>query len=172
MDADILSYMDADLSADLESYPPLLEALTTGGYDVATGSRLLNPALTTRSFKREFASRGYNFLVRTLLGTHFSDAQCGFKALTRRAAQHLLPLVEDMGWFFDTELLGLADKLGYRIFDLPVRWVENRDSRVKMFRTAMAETKRIAAVAAQIPAGQNVFAIVLLKGILSRISDS
>jgi len=67
------------------------------------------------------------------LGTHFSDAQCGFKALTRKAARHLLPLVEGTGWFFDTELLVMAEKLGYRIFDLPVRWVENRDSRVKCF---------------------------------------
>jgi glycosyltransferase involved in cell wall biosynthesis len=142
-DADILSYMDVDLSSDLESFPSLIEALTTGGYDVAVGSRLLNPGLTTRCFKREFVSRCYNLLVRSILGTHFSDAQCGFKALTRRAAQHLLPLVEGMGWFFDTELLVMAEKSGYRIFDLPVRWVENCDSRVKIFRTSIVDLKEL-----------------------------
>lgn len=114
-DAEILSYMDADLSTDLGAFLTLIEALATGGYDVATGSRLLEPASTIRSFRRELVSRAYNLLVRALLQTHFSDAQCGFKALTRRAAQCLLPQVEDTGWFFDTELLVLAEKLGYRI---------------------------------------------------------
>ena len=142
-DADILSYMDVDLSSDLESFPSLIEALATGGYDVAIGSRLLNPTSTTRCFKREFASRSYNLLVRIMLGTHFSDAQCGFKALTRKAARYLLPLVEGTGWFFDTELLVMAEKLGYRIFDLSVRWVENRDSRVKILRTSIVDLKEL-----------------------------
>jgi len=139
--ADILSYMDADLSTDLKAFPTLIQSLANGGFGLATGSRLLEPSLTTRSFKREFASRCYNKLVKALLRTHFSDAQCGFKAITRRAAEHLLPLVEDNGWFFDTELLVLAEKHGYHIFDLPVRWVENGDSHVHIFRTAMGDIK-------------------------------
>lgn len=140
-DADVLSYMDADLSSDLNAFPALIEALAGGGYDIATGSRLLRHELTTRCLKREVASRCYNSIIKRSFATHFSDAQCGFKALTRRAAQHLLPLVEDPSWFFDTELLVLAEKLGYRIFDLPVRWVENRDSHVRIFRTAVDDLK-------------------------------
>jgi glycosyltransferase involved in cell wall biosynthesis len=139
--ADILSYMDADLSADLDAFPALIDPLAKGRYDLATGSRLLNPALTTRSFKREITSRCYNALVKVWLGTHFSDAQCGFKAITRRAAEHLLPLVRDEGWFFDTELLVLAEKLGYRIHDAPVKWVESRDSHVRILRTALDDLK-------------------------------
>ncbi len=139
--ADILSYMDADLSTELEAIPPLIEALAVGGYDIATGSRLLKPALTSRGFKREFASRGYNRLVKALLRTSFSDAQCGFKAITRQAAQQLLPLIEDTGWFFDTELLATAEKMDYRIFDLPVRWIENRDSHVKVLQTAIDDIR-------------------------------
>ena len=140
-EADILCYMDADLSTDLGALPALLASVANGGHDVATGSRLLVPALTTRCFKREFISRGYNYLVKALLWTHFSDAQCGFKAISRRAAQHLLPMVEDTGWFFDTELLARAEKCGYRIHDLPVRWIENRDSHVRIFRTALEDVK-------------------------------
>src|SRR5216117_1992350 len=91
--------------------------------------------------KREFISRSYNALVKGVFGTKFSDAQCGFKAITRRAAAQLLPLVEDNDWFMDTELLVIAEKLGYRIFDLPVRWVEDPDSRVKIWRTALDDVK-------------------------------
>jgi hypothetical protein len=133
--------MDADLSTELEAFPPMIEALVTGAYDLATGSRLLKPTLTKRCLKREVVSRCYNRLVKTMLNTHFSDAQCGFKAITRGAAAHLLPLVEDTGWFFDTELLALAERLGYRIFDLPVRWNENRDSHVKVLNTAKEDVR-------------------------------
>lgn len=139
--ADILSYMDADLSTDLSAFPQLIEAVTTGGHDIATGSRLLKPELTTRSLQREVASRCYNALVKAMLRRQFSDAQCGFKALTRRAAQHLLPLVEDTGWFFDTELLVMAERLGYRTRELPVRWVEGPDSRVNIISTAIHDLR-------------------------------
>jgi glycosyltransferase involved in cell wall biosynthesis len=134
--ADILSYMDVDLSSDLEAFPFMIEALVTGGFDLGTGSRLLKPSMTTRGFKRELLSRCYNLLVKALLNTRFSDAQCGFKAITRKAANKLLPLVEDNHWFMDTELLVLAEKLGYRVFDLPVRWVDDADSRVEICRAA------------------------------------
>jgi hypothetical protein len=108
---------------------------------LAKGSRLLKGSCTTRCFEREVISRVYNLLVKFMFRTRFSDAQCGFKAITRRAANELLPLVEDDGWFFDTELLVLAEKLGYRIFDLPVRWVEDPDSRVKICRTALQDIR-------------------------------
>ncbi|MGO8930912.1 MAG: dolichyl-phosphate beta-glucosyltransferase [Limisphaerales bacterium] len=133
--AAVLSYMDADLSSDLAAFPLLIERLLDGTFDLATGSRLLAPSSTRRSLKREAISRAYNFLVRSLFHTCFSDAQCGFKAITRKAARELLPLVENNGWFLDTELLVMAETLGYRILDLPVRWLEDAESRVKVWRT-------------------------------------
>jgi glycosyltransferase involved in cell wall biosynthesis len=139
--ADVLAYMDADLSSDIGEFPALIEPLANGRHDVAIGSRLLNSKLTTRCFKRELASRVYNLLHRTLLHTAFRDAQCGFKAITRKAAQGLLPSVQDTNWFFDTELLVLAQRRGYRIFELPVRWVENRNTHVKLMATAVEDLR-------------------------------
>jgi glycosyltransferase involved in cell wall biosynthesis len=149
--AEVLSYMDVDLSSQLEAFPRLVDSLLSGGYEVATGSRLLRPEWTTRSFTREFASRGYNRLVRTLFRTHFSDAQCGFKALRSGVAVEILPLVEDTQWFFDTELLVLAEKLGYRIYDCPVPWVEDSDSRVRIFQTVIQDLRGLARLYRQIP---------------------
>ena len=110
----MLSYMDVDLSSDLASFPLLIGRLLDGTFDLATGSRLLAPSSTRRSLKREVISRVYNFLVRSVFHTRFSDAQCGFKAITRKTAMELLPLVEDNGWFLDTELLVVAETLGRR----------------------------------------------------------
>lgn len=135
--ADILSYMDVDLSTNLYAFPPLIEALISGGFDLGTGSRLLKGSTTKRSIKREIISRGYNLLVKAFFFTKFSDAQCGFKAITKSAAQNLLPKVADTAWFFDTELLVIAEKLGYRVFDLPASWVEDLDTRVNIARTAL-----------------------------------
>jgi glycosyltransferase involved in cell wall biosynthesis len=151
---DILSYMDVDLSTDLNAFPPLIESLISGGFDMATGSRLLKPSLTTRGFKREMISRCYNILVKALFHTQFSDAQCGFKAVTRKAAEELLPLVEDTGWFMDTELLVLAEKLGWRIFDLPVRWTDDSDSRVKIWSTAIADIEGLIRLRRNFAAGK------------------
>jgi glycosyltransferase involved in cell wall biosynthesis len=139
--ADILSYMDVDLSSNLYAFPPLIEALISGGFDIGIGSRLLKASTTRRSFKREVISRAYNLLVKAFFFTKFSDAQCGFKAITRAAADRLLPLIEDTGWFFDTEMLVIGEKLGYRIFDLPVSWIEDLDTRVRIFRTAIDDIK-------------------------------
>jgi len=130
--ADVVSYMDVDLSTELAAYPTLIRAIAEEGYDVATGSRLARGSRTSRSFKREAISRAYNLLIKGVLWTRFSDAQCGFKALSRRAADVLVPLVQNNEWFFDTELLVLAEKKGYRIKDLPVRWVEDPDTRVRL----------------------------------------
>jgi len=139
--ADHVSYMDVDLSTNLYAFPPMIEALISGGFDIGIGSRLLKASTTLRSFKREVISRGYNLLVKAFFATKFSDAQCGFKALTRQAADALIPVAEDNGWFFDSEILVIAEKLGYRIFDLPVSWVEDMDSRVKIVRTAVDDIK-------------------------------
>jgi len=139
--ADIVSYMDVDLSTEIEAYPALIRAIAEDGYDLATGSRLARGSRTTRSFRREAISRGYNLIIKGIMWTRFSDAQCGFKALSRRAAAVLVPLVQNNEWFFDTELLVLAEKKGYRIKDLPVRWVEDPDTRVKL-ATTIAEDLR------------------------------
>jgi glycosyltransferase involved in cell wall biosynthesis len=139
--ADIVSYMDVDLSTNLYALPPMVEALIGGGFEIGIGSRLLKASTTRRSIKREVISRGYNLLVKAFFATKFSDAQCGFKAITRRAADVLLPVIEDTGWFFDTEILVVAEKRGYRIFDLPVSWIEDLDSRVKIVRTAVDDIK-------------------------------
>jgi len=139
--ADISSYMDVDLSTNLESFPPMIDALACKGYDIGTGSRLMKGANTQRSFKREFISRTYNLMVKAMFFTRFSDAQCGFKAVTREVVEKLIPRVEDNVWFFDSELLIIGEKCGYRIFDVPVKWIEDLDTRVKIVRTAIDDIK-------------------------------
>ena len=140
-EAEILSYMDVDLSTDLAAFPALVEAVAAGRSDLAVGARRLPGSQTRRGWKRELVSRGYIRLVKGFFQVGFSDAQCGFKAISREAARELLPLVEDNGWFFDTELLVLAERLGYRIGEVPVTWVDDPDSRVKILSTAWADLK-------------------------------
>lgn len=138
-DADVVSYMDIDLSTDLAHLPELIRVILEGEADLAIGSRLLPASQTTRGWKREWISRCYNQLLRRMLGLRTHDAQCGFKALSRAAARALLPQVEDRGFFFDTELLALAQQQGWRIAEIPVRWVDDPDSRVRLFRTIRAD---------------------------------
>ena len=139
--ADLVSYMDVDLSTDLSALPPMVQALEEG-YDLAVGSRLASGAeVRLRSLNREVISRSYNLLIKAMFFTRFSDAQCGFKALTRAAAQALVPHVVDNGWFFDTELLILAEKRGFRTKDIPVTWTDDPDTRVKVARTALADIR-------------------------------
>jgi glycosyltransferase involved in cell wall biosynthesis len=141
--ADIVCYMDVDLSTDLSHLIELIDAIAKEGYDLSTGSRLMSASRTKRSFKREFISRSYNLFVKIVLGTKFSDAQCGFKALSRTTVEHIVPQIEDQSWFFDTELLVLAEKQGLKIKDIPVHWVEDDDSRVKIAQTAWDDIKGV-----------------------------
>jgi glycosyltransferase involved in cell wall biosynthesis len=141
--ADAVCYMDVDLSTDLAYLEPLVRAVLDEGCDIATGSRLLPQSRTSRSFTRQGISRCYNWVVKLALSTTFSDAQCGFKALRRTAVEAIVPQVQDQSWFFDTELLALGEKQGMRIADIPVRWVEDDDSRVKILRTAWDDLKGI-----------------------------
>jgi len=141
--ADVVCYTDVDLSTELAALPKLVDGILFEGYEVGTGSRLLPDSRTTRSFRREFISRTYNFLVRLVLRTTFSDAQCGFKVVSRKAVDAVVPYVRDESWFFDTELLTLAEKWGYRIMDLAVRWEEDDDSRVKIVRTAWDDIRGV-----------------------------
>ena len=142
-DADIVAYTDVDLSTELAALPVLVESIRQGTHDLGTGSRLLPESRTTRSFKRELISRCYNVLIRVALWTSFSDAQCGFKVVSRRVVQEIVPQIKDQAWFFDTELLVLAEKYGYRIKDLPVEWIEDNDSRVKIVSTAWEDIKGV-----------------------------
>jgi len=141
-EADILSYMDIDLSTDLKAFPPMVRAIMDG-YDVAIGSRQYKGAEVKRSFKREAISRGYIWILKLLLGFPFTDAQCGFKAVSKKLVNELFPIIEDDEWFFDTELLYLAHKNGYKVKELPVRWIEDTDSRVKITRTAWLDIKGV-----------------------------
>ena len=129
--ADAMCYMDVDLSTDLAMVVPLLAGVLDEGCDVAYGSRVSRGSDIERSWKREINSRGYIAFIKLLFWTKFADAQCGFKAMAHDAAQQILPHVEDGEWFFDTELLIIAEKGGYRLKEVPVRWVEDPDSRVK-----------------------------------------
>jgi len=139
--ADVVCYMDVDLSTNLRALPPLLAALIHSDYDLATGSRLVHGAIVSRQWKREIISRAYNMLIRLLFWHRFRDAQCGFKGATRRAVEDLLPQVKDQAWFFDTELLLKGERQGYRIFELPVEWIEDLDTRVKIIKTATDDIK-------------------------------
>jgi glycosyltransferase involved in cell wall biosynthesis len=130
-EADAMCYMDVDLSTGLDAILPLLGGVADEGCAVAYGSRVAKRADIERSFLREVNSRAYIALIKLLFRTRFSDAQCGFKAISREAARALLPRVRDEEWFFDTELLVLAEKSGHRLKEVPVRWVEDPDSRVK-----------------------------------------
>jgi hypothetical protein len=142
-DADVLAYMDVDLSTDLSALAPLLEPLLEGRADLMIGSRLAPGAQVTRSLKREIISRSYNLLLHVLLGVGFSDAQCGFKAGRRELIQPLLGEVRDDAWFFDTELLCLAGPRKLAIREIPVRWVEDADSRVRILETALEDMRGV-----------------------------
>jgi putative flippase GtrA len=139
--ADVVAYMDVDLSTDLAALMPLVAPLVSGHSDIAIGSRLVPSSRVVRGPKREFVSRSYNLLLRSLLGARFSDAQCGFKALRADVARELLPLVADTGWFFDTELLVIAERAGLRIHEVPVDWIDDPDSRVDIVRTAVEDLR-------------------------------
>ena len=141
-DADVLCYMDVDLSSDLTALSKLVSTITTEGYDIAIGSRLTQGSdVLGRPPHRELISRAYNLVIRAMFRTGFRDAQCGFKAIARRAANQLIPLVKDQAWFFDSELLILAEKNGYKIKEIPVTWRDDPDSRVRLISTSYNDLK-------------------------------
>ena len=142
-DAAVVAYMDVDLSTDLGALLPLVAPLLSGHSDVAVGSRLARSARVERGLKRALISRIYNRILHLALHIHFTDAQCGFKALRAERAAELLPLIEDQAWFFDTELLVLAERAGLRIHEVPVDWVDDPDSRVDILSTAVADLRGV-----------------------------
>ncbi|GAA2790805.1 bifunctional glycosyltransferase family 2/GtrA family protein [Streptomyces showdoensis] len=142
-EAPVLAYMDVDLSTDLNALLPLVAPLISGHSDLAIGSRLARSSRVVRGPKREFISRAYNLILRGSLAARFSDAQCGFKAIRREVAERLLPMVEDTGWFFDTEMLVLAERAGLRIHEVPVDWVDDPESTVHIVRTATDDLRGV-----------------------------
>ncbi len=142
-DSDVLAYMDVDLSTDLNALLPLVAPLLSGHSDVAIGTRLARGAHVTRGPRREVISRSYNLLLHAVLGARFSDAQCGFKAVRADKARQLLPLTQDASWFFDTELLVLAERAGLRIHEVPVDWTDDADSRVDILATVLADLRGV-----------------------------
>jgi glycosyltransferase involved in cell wall biosynthesis len=142
-DADVLCYMDVDLSTDLRALPPLIAALVSGHSEVAIGTRLASGSRVVRGRKRELISRSYNRLLRVTLRARFSDAQCGFKAIRADAARRLLPQITDEGWFFDTELLVCAQREGMRIHEVAVDWIDDPDSRVDIVSTALGDLRGV-----------------------------
>ena len=152
-DAAVVAYMDVDLSTDLNALLPLVAPLVSGHSDVAIGTRLARGSRVVRGPKRELISRCYNLLLHASLGTRFSDAQCGFKAVRADAARLLLPLTTDTGWFFDTELLVLAERAGLRIHEVPVDWIDDPDSRVNLVATALGDLRGILRLGAGLARG-------------------
>jgi putative flippase GtrA len=150
-DALVVCYMDVDLSTDLRALLPLVAPLLSGHSDVAIGTRLAHGARVVRGPKRELISRAYNRLLHTALRARFSDAQCGFKAVRREAVHDLLPAVRDDAWFFDTELLVTAQRRGLRIYEVPVDWIDDPDSRVRIVRTAIDDLRGVARLMAASP---------------------
>ncbi|MEW1912734.1 dolichyl-phosphate beta-glucosyltransferase [Kitasatospora sp. NPDC085895] len=155
-DADVVAYMDVDLSTGLEAFLPLVAPLLSGHSDLAIGSRLHRGSAVVRGPKREFISRTYNLLLRATMAAKFSDAQCGFKAGRTAVVKQLLGEVEDNAWFFDTELLLLAERSGMRIHEVPVDWVDDPDSRVDIVRTALDDLRGMARVARRSLSGAGV----------------
>ncbi|QCB95574.1 glycosyltransferase [Arthrobacter sp. PAMC25564] len=150
----VLAYMDVDLSTDLAALGPLLAPLISGHSDLAVGTRLAHNSRVIRGPKREFISRGYNVLLHTFLGAHFSDAQCGFKAIRADVARQLLPHTLDNAWFFDTELLVLAERCGLRVHEVPVDWTDDPDSSVDILQTALADLRGMARLSRDLVSGR------------------
>lgn len=155
--AEVLVYLDEDLSTDLSALPPLVAPLFSGHSDLAIGTRLVRSSRVSRGGKREFISRSYNLLLRRTMSVSFSDAQCGFKAIRRDVAARLLPLVEDNAWFFDTELLILAERAGLRIHEIPVDWVDDPQSSVDIVSTAREDLRGMVRVGSNIARGRIPF---------------
>lgn len=152
--AAVLVYMDVDLSTDLAALQPLVAPLITGHSDLAIGTRLNRSSRVVRGAKREFISRCYNLMLRTFMGAHFSDAQCGFKAIRADVAQKLLPHTEDAAWFFDTEMLVLAEKVGLRVAEVPVDWTDDPHSSVDVVKTATDDIKGMIRLSKEMATGR------------------
>ncbi|MFF2314694.1 glycosyltransferase [Arthrobacter sp. NPDC058097] len=162
----VLAYMDVDLSTDLAALGPLLAPLISGHSDLAIGTRLTRSSRVVRGPKREFISRSYNFMLQSLMGAHFSDAQCGFKAIRADIARRILPHTVDTAWFFDTELLVLAERCGLRVHEVPVDWTDDPNSSVDIVQTALADMRGMARLSKDMVTGR--IPVAQLRAALAR----
>lgn len=153
-EAAVVAYMDVDLSTDLAALGPLIAPLLSGHSDLSVGTRLNRNSRVVRGAKREFISRSYNLILRGSLGARFSDAQCGFKAIRSDVARALLPSTVDDSWFFDTELLVIADRAGLRVAEVPVDWIDDPDSSVNILRTSIDDLKGIVRIGRDMMTGR------------------
>jgi len=154
--ADILAYMDVDLSTGLSAILPLVASLASGHSDISVGTRLSSGSRIRRSVKREVISRAWHWFLRRTVGLNSTDTTCGFKAVWAESVRPLLEKVNDDGWFFDTELILLAEYHGLRVTEVPVDWVEDADSRVRIGRTALADLLGLARVIRVVSAGEPI----------------
>lgn len=127
---EIVISMDVDLATNIKHLKDLIEAIENG-YDIAIGSRLIEGSKAKRSFERLLYSKVYNFLVRALLKSKIKDHQCGFKAFKKDIVVKLGKEAKDNHWFWDTEILVLAQRKGYKIKEIPVEWTEGKDTKVR-----------------------------------------
>jgi putative flippase GtrA len=169
-DSEVVAYMDVDLSTDLDALHPLVAPLLSGHSDISIGSRLARGASVVRGPRREAISRAYNMLLKVALGVGFGDAQCGFKAMRSDVARVLLPAVENHAWFFDTELLVLAERAGLRIYEVPVDWTDDPDSRVNVVSTAIEDVRGIWRVSRRLAAGWSLDGLTGLRRAVPRSS--
>ena len=123
--ADIITYMDIDLSTDLKYFRNLINPIEQG-YDICIGSRYHKNSKMKRSFLRHFISSFYHIIfMKIILNTKYTDSQCGFKAVNKKVVKEILPLVKDKFWFFETEFLYIAQKKGFKIKEIPIMWEED-----------------------------------------------
>ncbi|MDP9248578.1 MAG: bifunctional glycosyltransferase family 2/GtrA family protein [Candidatus Dormibacteraeota bacterium] len=169
-DSEVVAYMDVDLSTDLDALHPLVAPLLSGHSDISIGSRLARGASVVRGPRREAISRAYNMLLKVALGVGFGDAQCGFKAMRSDVARVLLPAVENHAWFFDTELLVLAERAGLRIYEVPVDWTDDPDSRVNVVSTAIEDVRGIWRVSRRLATGWSLDGLTGLRRAVPRSS--
>ena len=169
-DSPVVAYMDVDLSTDLDALLPLVAPVLSGHSDLSIGSRLARGARVVRGPRREVISRAYNLLLKVALGVGFRDAQCGFKAMRSEVARALLPSVENRAWFFDTELLVLAERAGLRIHELPVDWTDDPDSRVDVLATALEDLRGVWRISRRLAAGWSLDGLSGLKRAVPRSS--
>lgn len=172
--ADILSYMDIDLATDLRAYHALIQPLLDGRFDLATGSRRLSGSITERRFTRWLFSSIYHQIVKSVFATELSDVQCGFKAVTRRAANRILPLIEQPGWLMDLELLLRGERFGYRVLEVPVIWKESNDSRVRVLRESIRSVIRLSRLRRSLKAPSRIKSAEFIDehSLVERVSSS
>jgi glycosyltransferase involved in cell wall biosynthesis len=142
--ADIVSYMDIDLATDIKDFPSLIEQIEDG-YDLSIGSRYHPLSKVKRGLKRTFVSIIYHkFFMKYIMGARdYTDGQCGFKAINQRVVKELLPLVKNRNWFFESELLFIAQKKGFKIKEIPVAWRESEFSGLTLYKAIWEFLKSI-----------------------------